>query len=172
MNTDLLNMVVAAFNSTLDSAFAALHVYSVGLLSALGLMHLLLAVGRLMSAGGTANLAALGEFLWVVVRIGVFLFLVIALDFLMDAAFLTFLDWGVRAGGGGFSMADFLNPSRTVEAGSRAAAPLLDAIGNLIGWGILWGLPKMWWWGMAYWANLVTILFTSVRNEADCVGLA
>jgi type IV secretion system protein TrbL len=151
MNGELLNLVTMAFTDTLDAAFAVLHVYSVGLLSILGLMHLLLAVGRMMSAGGAANLAALGEFLWVAVRIGVFLFIVIALDFLMDAAFLTFLQWGVAAGGGGFSLADFLNPSRTIDAGFAAAFPLERAIANLIGWGIVFNLPQLWTWSIAYW---------------------
>ncbi len=101
MNAELLNAVVAAFYDTLDGAFAAPHVYSLGLLSVLGIMHLYLALGRMLSAGGTANLAALGEFLWVALRIGVFVFIVVMLDLLMDAAFMTFLQWGVAAGNGG-----------------------------------------------------------------------
>jgi type IV secretion system protein TrbL len=151
MNAELLNAVVSVFNSTLDGAFSTLHVYSLALLSVLGIIHLHVAIGRMLSAGGTANLAALGEFLWVVVRIGVFIFITLILDLLMDAAFATFLQWGTSAGGGGFSMEDFLNPSRTVDAGFRAALPLLGAINNMIGWGIVFNIPTMWILAIAYW---------------------
>jgi type IV secretion system protein TrbL len=151
MNAEILNAVIAAFNGALDAAFATLHVYSLGLLSALGIMYLYLALGRMITAGGAANLAALGDFLWVALRIGVFVFIVIALDFLMDAAFLTFLQWGTAAGGGGFTLGDFLNPSQTVDAGARAAKPLLEAINNMTGLGLVWNLPTMWWLGVAYW---------------------
>lgn len=105
----------------------------------------------MLSAGGTANLAALGEFLWVAVRIGVFIFLVIVLDLIMDAAFLTFLQWGVAAGNGGFSLADFLNPSQTVDRGFEAAKPLLGLIRNMIGLSMLWNVPTMWIYAIAYW---------------------
>jgi type IV secretion system protein TrbL len=150
MNAEILNAVVSAFNSTLDGAFATLHVYSLGLLSVLGIIYLMHALGRMLSSG-SASLAALGDFLWVAVRIGVFVFLTVALDFIMDAAFATFLQWGVEAGGGGFSMSDFLNPSQTVDAGFRAALPLQGAIGNMIGWGMVFNIHTMGMLGIAYW---------------------
>jgi type IV secretion system protein TrbL len=156
MNSEILNAVVSAFNSTLDAAFGALHVYSLALLSVLGLIYLLHAIGRMLSSGA-ASLGALGDFLWVAVRIGVFVFLTVTLDLLMDAAFATFLQWGVEAGGGGFSMADFLNPSRTVDAGFRAAMPLQAAIQNMIGWGMVFNIATMWVLGFAYW--IVVIAF-------------
>jgi type IV secretion system protein TrbL len=155
MNADVLNAVIAAFNGALEGAFTALQTYSLRLLSVLGIMHLYLTFGRMITAGGTANLTALGEFLWVACRIGVFIFITIMLGFLMDAAFLTFLQWGTAAGGGGFTLADFLNPSQTVDAGFRAAKPLLEAINNMIGWGMVWNLPTMWWLSGAYWTIVI-----------------
>jgi type IV secretion system protein TrbL len=156
MNAEILNLVTETFNGALDAAFAALHVYSLGLLSVLGLMHLLLALGRLTAQGGTANLAALGEFLWVALRIGVFVFLVVVLDLIMDAAFLTFLQWGVDSGNGGFSMADFLNPSQTVDAGFAAAKPLLGLIRNMIGIGMVWNMPTLFTYSIAYWIIVIS----------------
>jgi len=62
LESDILDRLSTGFSVALDGAYGALHVYSLGLISVLGLMYLYLALGRMMSQGGTANLSALGEF--------------------------------------------------------------------------------------------------------------
>jgi type IV secretion system protein TrbL len=154
LTTDILNRITTAFMVALDGAYATLSVYSIGLLSFLGLMHMLLALGRLQTAGAT--LAALGEFLWVVLRIGVFIFMATGLYSLMwSGAFMTFLQWGVEAGGGAFSLGDFLNPSRVVDAGFRAAVPLYDFLNNLTRPGKLWNWDVTATYLAAYWVIVV-----------------
>ena len=99
MNAEILNTVVGIFVSTLDGAFARLAVYSIPLLSILGLIYLLLAVGQMTMQ--SHSLAALGDFLWVTLKIGVVYFFAFAFYSLFwNAAFYSFLQWGWRAAAG------------------------------------------------------------------------
>jgi type IV secretory pathway TrbL component len=151
LTTDILNRITGAFAVTLDGAFAALHAYSLGLLSILGLIYLLYSIGRMQTAGG-GSLSALGDFLWVAIRIGVFVFIVLVLyDLLWNGAFMTFLQWGLAAGGGTFGLTSFLNPSSVVDAGFRAALPLYIFLDNLTGPGKLWNLDVTLTYLVSYW---------------------
>ena len=75
MNAEMLNAIMGTFIGALDGAFGRLFQYSVPLLSVLGLIYLLLTVGQMMLH--SHSLAALGDFLWVVLKIGVIYFFVI-----------------------------------------------------------------------------------------------
>jgi type IV secretion system protein TrbL len=150
LTADILNRVTTGFMVALDGAYAALHVYSLGLLSALAIMYLYLTVGQLLIHDH--SLGALGNFLWAVLKIGVFIYLTAVLYSLMwNGAFMTFLQWGIEAGGGAFTLADFLNPSRVVEAGFRAAVPLYDFLRNLTGPGKLWNWDTTATYLASYW---------------------
>jgi hypothetical protein len=48
LNAELLNTLVGVFVAALDGAFGVLFRYSLGLVSVLGLMYLLLCVGQMM----------------------------------------------------------------------------------------------------------------------------
>jgi type IV secretory pathway TrbL component len=152
LESDILDRLATGFSVALDGAYGSLHVYSLGLLSVLGLIHLYLALGRMLSQGGTANLSALGEFLWVAIRIGVFVFITVVLyDLMWNGAFMTFLNWGLEAGGRTFSLVDFLSPSRVVNAGFRVAVPLYDFLNNMTGPGKLWNWDVTASYLAAYW---------------------
>lgn len=86
------------------------------------------------------------------IRIGVFVFISDVLYSLMwNGAFMTFLNWGLEAGGDTFSLSDFLNPSRVVNAGFRAAVPLYDFLHNMTGPGKLWNWDVTASYLAAYW---------------------
>jgi len=129
MNAQILNTIVSIFATALDGAFATLWVYSLPLLSVLGLIYLLLCLGQMVLQ--SHSLAALGDFLWVTLKIGVVCFFVLSFYNIFSAAFYTFLQWGLEGGGGGFGLESFLNPSVIVDNGFRAAAPLYDTIHNM-----------------------------------------
>jgi type IV secretory pathway TrbL component len=130
MNAEILNTIVGIFVGALDGAFARLAVYSIPLLSVLGLIYLLLSVGQMTLH--SYSLASLGDFLWVVLKIGVVYFFAFAFYSLFwTAAFYTFLQWGLEGGGGGFGFESFLNPSAILDTGFKAAAPLYDTMNNL-----------------------------------------
>src|SRR5215813_8369017 len=130
MNSEILNTIVSIFVAALDGAFAALTVYSIPLLSVLGLIYLLLSVGQM--AMHSYSLAALGDFLWVVLKIGVvYFFAFVFYDLFWNAAFYSFLQWGLEGGGGGFGFDSFMNPSAILDNGFKAAAPLYGTLHNM-----------------------------------------
>jgi type IV secretion system protein TrbL len=130
MNAEILNTIVSIFVAALDGAFAALVVYSIPLLSVLGLIYLLLSVGQMTMHA--YSLGALGDFLWVVLKIGVvYFFAFVFYDLFWNAAFYSFLQWGLEGGGGGFGFESFMNPSAVLDNGFKAAAPLYDLLHNM-----------------------------------------
>jgi type IV secretion system protein TrbL len=155
MNAEILNTVVGIFVAALDGAFAALVVYSIPLLSILGLIYLLLSVGQMTLHG--YSLAALGDFLWVVLKIGIVYWFTFAFYSLFwSAAFYSFLQWGLEGGGGVFGFDAFLNPSAIVDAGFKAAAPLYDTLNNVVM--ILKAIDKPWTLAgvlIAYWLTVL-----------------
>jgi type IV secretory pathway TrbL component len=68
-----------------------------------------------------------------------------------NGAFMTFLQWGIDAGGRAFTLHDFLNPSRVVDTGFRAAVPLYDFLRNLTGPGKLWNWDTTATYLVSYW---------------------
>jgi type IV secretory pathway TrbL component len=130
VNAELLNTLIGTFVAALDGAFGALYHYSIPLLAILGTMYLLLCVGQLILQ--TPSLGALGDFLWVALKIGVIYFIAFAFyDLFWNGGFYTFLQWGLEAGGGGFGLDAFMNPSAVVDTGFKAAAPMYDVLNNM-----------------------------------------
>jgi type IV secretory pathway TrbL component len=130
MNAEILNTIVSIFVGALDGAFGALWRYSIPLLSILGLIYLLLSVGQMTMH--SYSLAALGDFLWVVLKIGVvYWFVAFFYDIFWNKAFYSFLQWGMEGGGGAFGFTSFLEPSTILDNGFKAAAPLYDTLNNM-----------------------------------------
>jgi type IV secretion system protein TrbL len=141
MNAGLLDIIVGTFVVALDGAFAALTRYSIPLLAIVGLIYFLIAVGQ-MTTVGNYSLAALGDVLWIILKWGVLYWIVFVLyDLFWNGAFMTFLQWGLEAGGGTFGLDAFLRPSAVVDAGVIAAGPIYDYLNNLSGMGAVWNLP-------------------------------
>jgi type IV secretion system protein TrbL len=132
INAGLFDQLVSAFHVATDVALANLSLYSLGLLSAFGLLHFYVS----LSLGLTGYIPlgeALARFLWTVVKIGIFYWIITSLyQLLWGAAFMTFAQWGAEAGGG-FGVAQFLNPSAIVTQGFKAAYPVKVWVDQFIG---------------------------------------
>jgi type IV secretion system protein TrbL len=151
MSAEILNMITGGFVVAMDGAYGTLQAYSVGLLTVLGTMYFLLAIGRVMGSGSSLG-DALGTLFWTACKIGVFLFFARFLyDLMWNGAFYTFLNWGMEGGGSGFGLDQFMQPSAVVDAGFKAAAPLYDVIHNFGGWGMLWNSGTIMTLLIAYW---------------------
>jgi type IV secretion system protein TrbL len=149
MNAEILNTIVSIFAATLDGAFGRLAVYSIPLLSVLGLIYLLLCLGQMTMQ--SHSLAALGDFLWVALKIGVvYFFAFVFYSLFWNAAFYSFLQWGLEGGGGGFGFESFMNPSAILDNGFRAAAPLYDTLNNIGALGAFYS-PTFYGLFIAYW---------------------
>jgi type IV secretion system protein TrbL len=129
----VLNRIGSAFSIALDGAYAALTVYSLGLLAILALMHFQYTMS-LVVAGSALMGEALSAVFWTVIKIGIFYFLLQRLyDLMWNGAFKTFAQWGLLAGGGVFSYESFLNPGTILINGFRAAYPMKVFADQFIG---------------------------------------
>jgi type IV secretion system protein TrbL len=136
MDAGILDLIVGAFAQTLDGAYGVLWRYSIPLLAVVGLIYFLISIGHLTI--GHYSLAALGDVLWVILKWGVLYWVVFVLyDLMWNGAFMTFLQWGLEAGGGAFTLESFFAPSEVVNAGFKTAAPLYDYISNNLGIGTM-----------------------------------
>jgi hypothetical protein len=113
----LFNRVATAFSVALDGAYASLHIYSIGLLAVLATMYFMVAMGQGLVGYITLG-EALGSLFWIVIKIGVFYFVLVVLyDLMWNAAFRTFIKWGADAGGGRFPFDRFMEPGSLVRQG-------------------------------------------------------
>jgi type IV secretion system protein TrbL len=129
--TDLLDRIALAFSIALDGAFAALSVYSLGLLTVFGFLHFYIAMG-LGVVGYITLWDAIGRFLWTIVKIGIFYWIIISLyDLMWNGAFMTFAQWGSVSGG--FGLDALLHPSQIVVEGFRRAYPIKVWLDQFIG---------------------------------------
>jgi hypothetical protein len=141
VNDAILNRITSVFSVTIDGAYAALSVYSIGLLSVLGLIYMLVTLGQVLS-GGSPPALGLATMLWTAIKVGVFVWLMTVLyDLMWNGAFMTFLQWGLTASRGAFTVQDFLNPSSVLDAGFRTAGPIYGLLRNMSGPGVLWNWP-------------------------------
>jgi type IV secretory pathway TrbL component len=163
MNAGILDLIVGTFVAVLDGAYGTLWRYSIPLLAILGLMYFLIAVGQLVISH--YSLAALGDVLWVILKWGVVYFVVFFLfDRIWNGAFMTFLQWGLEAGGGAFGLSQFLQPSLVVDAGFVAAVPLYDYIQSFSGFGMAWNIATVLLFLGAYW--LIVFAFAVMALHA------
>jgi type IV secretion system protein TrbL len=152
----LLNHIASAFAITLDGAYAALHVYSLGLLGTLALMYFTYTMAQGMVGFMTVG-EALGTMLWIVLKIGVFYFLLVVLyDLMWNAAFRTFLQWGIEASGGTASYDDFLNPGTILVNGFKAAYPMKSWADKFIGPMLPFYVVDVSLYMVAYWLTVLS----------------
>jgi type IV secretion system protein TrbL len=158
----IFNHISSAFHITLDGAYAALHVYSLGLLAILGLIYFTYATAQGM-IGFTAVGEALGSMLWIVLKIGVFYWLLHVLyDLMWNGAFRTFLQWGLEAGGGNFTLDDFLDPGTIVLNGFRRAYPMKRWVDGFIGPEVPFYLVDIGLFMLAYWITVLAFGFLAL----------
>jgi len=92
----ILDQIVAAFASAIDGGFVALQSYSLLLLAAFATIYFFVAMWPIIMSGYMLA-EALAGFIWIILRIGVFYWLVFNLYGLTQAAFQTFMQWGLAS---------------------------------------------------------------------------
>jgi type IV secretion system protein TrbL len=129
----VFSRIATAFAVSLDGAYVALHVYSLGLLAVLATMYFYVAMGQGFYGYVTVG-DALSSLLWIVLKVGVFYAVLhILYDLIWNGAFYTFLNWGLAAGGNHFTYEDFLNPGRIITNGFKVAYPIKVWLDRFVG---------------------------------------
>jgi P-type conjugative transfer protein TrbL len=142
VNSTVFNDITNAFINPIDGGFGILSQYALPLLGVLGLIYLILILSEAVLRGLSLN-DLLANFTWAVIKLGIFYWIIVIFRELALAALDTFVTWGLAPGGGQFGLPDFLNPSRVVDAGFRAAVPLQDFITKQTGWAALFNWPQV-----------------------------
>src|SRR5437870_1064574 len=142
MDTTILNTITGAFVDALQTGQNTLATYSIPLLGVLAIIHFYAVVGPALASGGAHAGDALAGAVLVLIKAGVFFWLLVELSSITNAALETFLQWGAAAGGNA-SGATFLSPGNVLTIGFRIARPIRDFTDNLLQWAALWKWPTL-----------------------------
>ena len=163
MNAGILDTITAAFVGALQTGQGALAQYSLPLLVIFATIAFYLQLGPLLASGGAGAGDAIASTLLMLLKIGVFYWLLVRLAPLANAAFVTFLQWGIAPTGGGVSAATFLTPSKVMDVGFRLGRPIRDYTDSLISWAAVWNWPNLLTYSLAYYAIVIAFAFIALH---------
>jgi P-type conjugative transfer protein TrbL len=179
MDTTILDTIATTFVSALQAGQSTLTTFSLPLLGVLAIITFYVQVGPLVASGGVLTGDVLAGTLLTVLKVGVFYWLMQNFVPLANAAFDTFLQWGVAPGGMGVSAETFRAPSAIIDVGFRIATPIRDFTDNLVKWAALWKWPTLLTYALTYYVILLSFAFIALHlmmtiieyNLAVMVGL-
>ncbi len=134
MNTTILDTITAAFVNALSDGQQALAAYSLPLLGVFAVIAFYVQFAPLLASGGGGAGDAVASVLFITVKMGIFYWILVNLAGMAEAAFLTFLQWGIAPAGGGLSAQTFLSPSTVLDVGFRLGKPLRTFTDSWVGW--------------------------------------
>ena len=163
MNASALDTITTAFVSALQAGQLALQPYALPLLAVFALIAFYFTLGPLVANSGAGLGDALGTVLLTTIRIGIFYWILVNLIPLTNAAFLTFVGWGLAPTGGAISPESFKLPSLVVDLGFKAAYPLQVFIQSFAGWSALKNLPTIIVYVLSYWIIVLAFAFVGLH---------
>ena len=161
MTSGIFDDITRAFVTTLEAGTLSLGAFSLPLLGAFALIGWYWTFGRQLAAGGGQMGEALAGALLYAVNIGVAYWLLVNLSGIATAAYQTFLQWGLAAGGGA-TAGLLLTPSTVVDMGFQIAKPLMDYTARQTGWSALWNFSQILMYDLAATAIVVSFPFVGV----------
>src|SRR5713101_5272797 len=162
MNAQILNDITSAFVNTIEAGTRTLGQLSIPLLAVFAVIALYTQLGPHLASGGVGLSDALGNFLLLVLKIGVFEWLLLHLPDIADAAFRTFVQWGASAGGN-FTAGQFLNPAAVADTGFRLARPIREFTDNFIKWLAVWDWPTLLLYSLSYYLIVASFMFIALH---------
>ena len=136
--------------------------HSLPLLGVFALIAFYTQVGPLVASGALLG-DAVGSVLLTLLKMGVFYWLMVHLAAIANAAFLTFLHWGVAPTGGTASAATFLAPSTVLDLGFRLGKPLRTFTDSFVNWAAVWNWPMLLTYSLAYYAIVLAFAFIALH---------
>ncbi len=162
MNAQILNDITSAFVNAIEAGTRTLGQLSIPLLAVFAVIALYTQLGPQLASGGVGLSDALGNFLLLVLKIGVFEWLLLHLPDIADAAFRTFVQWGASAGGN-FTAGQFLNPAAVADTGFRLARPIREFTDNFIKWLAVWDWPTLLLYSLSYYLIVASFMFIALH---------
>lgn len=156
MTAAILNDLLGAYLAALQSGQQALAQYSIPLLGACALLAFYLHMGPLVAFSQGGNVGeALAEALMIVLKLGIFHWLLLNFAPLATAFYETFLQWGMTPAGSGVTARTFLQPGAVVDAGFVVASGLYDMANRLSVWGRATQPFLVFGYSIGYWAVII-----------------
>jgi type IV secretion system protein TrbL len=153
----MIDTITRAFLDALQTGQGALAQYSLPLLGVFVVLAFYLEMTPLLLfAGSAVSGDAVGSFVLLVLKSGIFYWLLLRFADLAQAAFDTFLQWGLAPTGGSLSVAQFRMPSTVMVIGFRAGAKLKLFVDAFSGWGAMWNFFTLATYTAAYWIVVVS----------------
>jgi P-type conjugative transfer protein TrbL len=122
----LLNLIAGAYLGALEQGARALAIYALPILGIAALIQFQREWWPVMLQGGSQIGDALGHLLFLVVTVGFYMWLLIHLWDLGQAAFDTFIGWGLLGAGNTVTTAQIRNPGFLLTIGLKIAFPLAE----------------------------------------------
>jgi type IV secretion system protein TrbL len=163
MNATILDDITQAFVTALQGGTQTLAAYSLPLLLVFATIAFYLQVGSGLMSGAVAVADALGGLLLLVLKIGVFYWLLVFLPQWTTAAYETFLLWGAAPTAATFSNATFFQPSALVNLGFAVAGDLYDMANRLSIWTRLNHPFLLWGYSIAYFLTVLAFALIALH---------
>jgi len=162
MDAQLLNDITSVFVTAIEAGTATLLAFSLPLLAIFATIAFYMQLGPQLASGGGGVGEALASVLALVLKIGIFEWLLLHLPDLTDAAFTTFVQWGASAGGD-FTGARFLNPGEVANTGFRLARPIRDFTDAFVKWLAVWDWPTLLLYSLSYYLIVLSFGFIALH---------
>jgi P-type conjugative transfer protein TrbL len=162
MNATALDTITNAFVDALQGGTNALAIFSIPLLVIFATIAFYVQLGSLVASGSAGVGDALASTLLSCVKTGVFYWLLINLSSIAAAAFDTFLQWGMAAGGT-FSAGSFRTPSSLINLGFRAVLPIQEFMDRSAGWVAVWNYGNHFIYTLAKFTVLIAFFLVALH---------
>jgi type IV secretion system protein TrbL len=163
MDATALDTITQAFVSALQAGQQTLAALSIPLLGVFAIMAFYLQMGPLLASGGASTGDALASLLLLVLKVGVFDWIMFNFSSMATAAFDTFLQWGLSPSGVQLSAGTFQSPSVIVNLGFTAAKPLKLFADRMAGWSAMWNFWTLAPYVLAWWVVVIAFVFVALH---------
>ncbi len=122
----LINLLTGTYLGALEAGARALTVYALPILAVAAFVQFHREWWPVVVSGGSQMGDALGHFVFLLVSVGFYMWLILHLWDIGQAAFDTFVQWGMLGGGNGLSSDALRNPGFIMDIGLRVAFPIAE----------------------------------------------
>lgn len=122
----MVNLLAGAYLGALEAGARALTVYALPILAVAAFVQFHREWWPVVMSGGSQMGDALGHFLVMLVTVGFYMWLILNLWDIAQAAFDTFVQWGLLGGGNGLSTGQLRNPGFIMQMGLKLAFPMAE----------------------------------------------
>jgi type IV secretion system protein TrbL len=162
MTSTILDDITLAFVGALQTGIGLLALFSLPLLTVLGIIAFYWRLAPQLAAGSAGMSDALASTLLYVVVVGSTYWVLTNIVVIAQAAFDTFFGWGISISG--YAGGNLSQPSIVMDLATQAIAPQKSFIDRLIGWGKVFDFDHVVNFDVAGWLIWIAMLFLALHQ--------